>query len=69
MEGSQKKTGKRTGKDQAHQKLTYPAVLGLEPSREIARQLGDDAIRSLSGFGSEAAPLRAIAEFILERKS
>lgn len=62
--------GKTQGADRARNKPTYPSILGLEASREMAKELCDDAIGSLSGFaGSEnqANTLRDIATYILER--
>ena len=39
--------GKTAGKDTAAQKATYPAIVGLEKSRRIAKQLTDRAFASL----------------------
>lgn len=59
--------GKAVGSDRAHDKPTYPALLGLEGAREHARSLCEDALGSLEPFGPEAAPLRWIAHYIVER--
>ena len=69
VEGTENETGKRVGKDDAHLKLTYPGVLGLEASRKHAHRLMSESLEALAGFGSEAEPLRAIVRFIVERKS
>ena len=50
VEGAVEKIGKATGKDAAAGKLTYPGVMGTERSREIARELGDSAQRSLDAL-------------------
>jgi len=69
LEGTEKETGKRVRKDDAHRKLTYPMVVGLEASKRFADRLIREADEALTSFGPEADPLRAIARFIVERKS
>jgi len=39
VEESTENVGKRTGKDEARGKATYPSVMGVERSRELAREL------------------------------
>jgi geranylgeranyl diphosphate synthase, type II len=68
VEASTEQMGKRTQKDQAHGKNTYPALLGLERSRELARALADRAGEALSSFDERAEPLRALATFVVERR-
>jgi geranylgeranyl diphosphate synthase type II len=65
--GDATKLGKRTGKDSARGKLTFPAVLGVDESRRRARQIIDDAKGRLAIFGSRAAELVALADYVLER--
>lgn len=60
-------TGKMQGKDQLRHKATFPAVLGVPAAKERARELRDNAIAALAGFGRSADPLRAIARFVVER--
>jgi geranylgeranyl diphosphate synthase type II len=48
-------------------KATYPAVLGVEGARRAALAERDDAIAALRGFGPEAEPLRAIADYVVAR--
>lgn len=69
LEGTEKETGKRVRKDGAHKKLTYPLVVGLAESKRLADQLIREGLEAVSSFGAEADPLRAIARFIVERKS
>ncbi|MEK6683716.1 MAG: polyprenyl synthetase family protein [Nitrospirota bacterium] len=69
VEGTEKETGKRVRKDGAHQKLTYPIRVGLAKSKQLADQLIRESQEALSSFGPEADPLRAIARFIVARKS
>ncbi|MDH4229836.1 MAG: polyprenyl synthetase family protein [Nitrospirota bacterium] len=59
--------GKTAGKDSAQGKLTYPLLMGTEEARNFARSLKDEAITRLTSFGPGAAPLRALATYIVER--
>ncbi len=59
--------GKRVGKDAAQGKLTFPGLLGIEPSRQRAEQLIDDACKALAPFGPAADGLASLAHFVLER--
>jgi geranylgeranyl diphosphate synthase type II len=60
--------GKSVRADQKNQKSTFPTVLGLDKSRQFAADLIADAHRQLTGFGTRAEPLRAIADFFLTRQ-
>lgn len=59
--------GKPTRKDTAAGKATFVSLLGEERARQQAGFLVDQAIEHLSGHGSEADLLRAIARFAIER--
>jgi farnesyl diphosphate synthase len=59
--------GKTRGKDQAQQKATYPALMGLEGARQAGAALIADAVESLAPFGADADPLRWVAEYMVER--
>ncbi|MDB9506069.1 MAG: polyprenyl synthetase family protein [Microcystis aeruginosa BS13-02] len=61
--------GKTAGKDLQAQKATYPSLWGIEGSRQQAQQLIDSAIGELTGYDEAAEPLRAIAEYIVNRKN
>ena len=65
---TQEELGKTAGKDLAAQKATYPSLWGIEESRNQAQQLIDSAIAKLADYGEKAAPLRAIAQYIVNRK-
>jgi geranylgeranyl diphosphate synthase, type II len=69
VEASSETLGKTAGKDAAQQKITFPAVYGLEASKAMAEQERLAAHRSLAGLGEPAAPLRAIADFIVQRNA
>ena len=60
--------GKTAGKDQAVDKSTYPAVLGLEASRQEAARLTQTAMDSLKPLGSKAVRLQEIANHLLKRE-
>ena len=59
--------GKTQGKDQENDKPTYPALLGLAGAKQKAQELHEQAIESLSGFGSEAGLLRDLSLYIIQR--
>jgi farnesyl diphosphate synthase len=59
--------GKPTGKDANAGKATFVSLLGEERSRQQAGFLVNQAMEHLSGHGSEADLLRAIARFAVER--
>ena len=59
--------GKPTGQDATAGKATFVSLLGEERARQQAGLLVDQAIEHLSGHGSEADLLRAIARFAIER--
>uniref|UniRef100_A0A6U5JU78 Geranylgeranyl pyrophosphate synthase n=1 Tax=Corethron hystrix TaxID=216773 RepID=A0A6U5JU78_9STRA len=61
--------GKTAGKDEATDKTTYVKLMGLEGSKKEARRLIDEAKECLEPFGERAAPLLAIADFIVDRKN
>ena len=68
VEESAEKMGKRTHKDEARGKATYPSIVGIERSRELARGLAVRAREAIAGFGNGADPLRMLAAFAVERK-
>jgi len=69
IEGNTAELGKVAGSDQARAKATYPAVLGIAESRRRAAELLDMALDAIAIFDQTADPLRAIARYVIERKS
>jgi farnesyl diphosphate synthase len=67
VEGDEALAGKALHKDDAAGKATFVTLMGIERAREQAVLLVDQAIDHLSGFGEEAALLRAIARYVVER--
>ncbi|RJP58440.1 MAG: polyprenyl synthetase family protein [Deltaproteobacteria bacterium] len=69
VEGDEALLGKSVGSDANKKKATYPAVLGLDDSKETADELIDKAIGYLRQFDDKAEPLRMIARYIGKRKA
>jgi geranylgeranyl pyrophosphate synthase len=59
--------GKTAGKDAQQGKITFPAVYGLERSREMAEQERVRAHRAVEPFGERAHRLREIADLVVRR--
>jgi len=59
--------GKTAGKDAKQQKITFPAVYGLERSRAMAEQERIAAHLALRTFDDRAERLRELADFIVRR--
>ena len=66
---SAEQLGKSTGKDQSKGKNTYPALMGIDRSRAEAEKQYEQAIRALEPLGNRADGLRALARFVVDRKS
>lgn len=60
--------GKRTGKDAAKGKLTYPGMMGLSEARRYADSLISQAITAIDVFGNDAWRLKWLAGFVRDRK-
>ena len=69
VEESSEALGKTAGKDAAQQKITFPAVYGLETSHAMAREECERAHSALEPFGGRAARLHELADLIVHRKS
>ncbi len=69
IEGNTEELGKTAGSDERKKKMTYPALYGIEQSREKAGELISEAIFAIKDFSGKAEPLREIARYFLERKS
>lgn len=61
--------GKQQGADIAHDKPTYPALLGMEAAKAYAFSLQDQALSALHPLDTGAEPLRALARYIVERRN
>ena len=60
--------GKTAGKDEAADKPTYVALLGLDAARTYAEELRTEALSALSMFGERAGRLIQLADFICHRQ-
>ena len=69
VEGDTETLGKTQGKDQANDKPTYPALIGLKGAKELAQSLRQDALESLATLDSRADPLRWLADYIVNRNA
>lgn len=59
--------GKTAGKDAKVKKATYPALYGIEASRQRAAELVASALMDIRDFGEKADVLRSLAQFIISR--
>lgn len=59
--------GKTAGSDAARGKATYPALLGIEATRDKAVEARQAALEALSAFDDRADPLRELACYIVAR--
>lgn len=66
---SAEELGKTPGKDARASKATYPALHGLEATRERARVVCEEACRALDQVKRPTALLRSIARLTLERRA
>jgi geranylgeranyl diphosphate synthase type II len=67
VEQSSEALGKTAGKDAQQQKITFPALYGLERSREMAEQERLAAHHALTTFKERGERLRQIADLIVRR--
>jgi len=65
--GTAEKTGKSTQKDAELEKPTFPGLVGLDASRQQARQLRDRALAELDGFPGDCSALSWLAMFAVDR--
>ena len=68
IEGTPESLGKSVGKDVAAGKATFPAAIGIEGSRALAEELSARARESLAFLGPPAAPLTALAAYVVRRR-
>jgi geranylgeranyl diphosphate synthase type II len=66
--GNTKLTGKPAGLDKLRGKATYPRLIGVDKAKTAAQSEISAALNSIKGFGGEADPLRAIADFVVKRQ-
>ena len=69
IEGDSAEIGKPVGSDLSLDKSTYPKLLGLEGAKQKAQELYQPALHELDNLPFDTTALRALAEFIVNRKS
>jgi geranylgeranyl diphosphate synthase type II len=69
VEQSSEALGKTAGKDAQQHKITFPAVYGLDRSREMAEEERLAAHLALRPFDERAERLRELADFIVHRRA
>lgn len=67
--GEEAATGKPSGSDEKHGKVTYATLYGLERARELASESHARAVRALAGADGDTEPLRGVADYIYARES
>lgn len=67
IEGDPKVMGKAAGSDALNEKMTFPAIIGLDASKRYAKNLINTAIEAIWEFDEKATPLREIANYIINR--
>ena len=67
VEGDTAVIGKPVGSDLGLNKATYPALFGVDASRQRCGHLLDSGLAALDPFAEKAEPLRWLARYIVER--
>ncbi len=65
--GTTEQLGKTVGKDARVDKCTYPKIVGMEKSKELAARIAEEAVVILEDFGEKAETLRQFAKALLQR--
>jgi farnesyl diphosphate synthase len=67
IEASSEQLGKTAGKDVAHAKSTYPALLGMQGAMAKLEELNDEMQTALAVFGPRSDALKALGELAINR--
>lgn len=67
VEGDTHTLGKPQGSDAQRQKPTYPAIIGLNQAKQLARKEHLAALASLQSLGDNARLLNDIADYVIQR--
>jgi geranylgeranyl diphosphate synthase type II len=67
LTASSDELGKTPGKDQKVKKATYPALYGIDASRQKAQELIFGALEDIRDLDDRANPLRGLAQFVCSR--
>ena len=66
--GDEKELGKPIGSDAEENKNTYVKLVGLEKSKELAKEYSEKAKKSLEMFGEKAEFLVNLTDYLIDRK-
>lgn len=69
IEGESEVLGKTVGADLNADKSTYPKLLGLESAKQKAQELYQTALAALEPIPFDTTALKALAEFVVNRRS
>ena len=69
VSGDPAKLGKAIGTDMDREKNTFPGLMGMTKATAYAENLVQTALKTLELFDKSADPLRAIARYIIDRRS
>jgi len=67
VSGDPAKLGKAVGTDTDRGKNTFPGLMGMTKAAKYADNLVQSALKALAIFDNKADPLRAIAQYIIDR--
>lgn len=67
IESDTETLGKPQGSDLEQNKVTYPALLGMDGAKKMANDLYQQALESLDPLGEQGNNLRWLAEYIVQR--
>lgn len=69
IEGDSVIMGKHAGQDAARDKATFPALLGIDATRQWLATLSLSMDEALAGLGDRAEPLRVLARLVVDRNN
>ncbi len=69
VEATEEETGKKVGKDAERGKATFVSLLGVERAREQAQMISEQACNHLDIFDEGTELLRALAQYVVNRRS
>ncbi len=67
VEGSDETLGKTAGKDARAHKLTYPALLGVDESRQLLGRIADEAGELAAGLPGDGGVVGSLIRFVATR--
>jgi farnesyl diphosphate synthase len=67
--GDEATIGKPIGSDESNNKSTYPAIMGLDASKNAAISHSESAVSLLSNLPGDSSYLQYLAEYLISRKS